>query len=101
MTSYLVTVHADGNPDYTAAVVADREGLAQTRAMVRYPYQLRGALVTYTVAAIDEQCRCWHGESLHTGEDGACAAPDHIVGDGIFRAGDCSCERFRYPDSDE
>jgi hypothetical protein len=49
----------------------------------------------------DEQCRCWHGESLHTGEDGECAAPTAIFGDGIFQPYACGCEGFRYPDSDD
>jgi hypothetical protein len=53
------------------------------------------------LAEAREECRCWHPRSDHTGEGEACEAPTSIVGYGAFSPTPCTCERFRYPDSDD
>lgn len=54
MPKYYVTVHTDRHPDHTQIILAPREGLAKTRAMLEYPYDLNGDLVTYTVKKVRE-----------------------------------------------
>jgi len=46
-TPWKVTVHVDGYPNWTWKGNAPTEGKANTRAMMEYPYRLRGELVTY------------------------------------------------------
>jgi hypothetical protein len=65
--SYHVTVEVEGNPDYTFIVQASREGIAQTRAMLEYPYPLEGQLVTYTMkrACVHGSPRPWDCSQCH------------------------------------
>jgi hypothetical protein len=50
MDRWRITVKVDGNPDWTIDnVPAETEGKAKTKAMVHYPYPLRGRCVEYVV----------------------------------------------------
>jgi hypothetical protein len=51
---YRVLVQAEGNPDFTIELRADREGLAKTNAMVVYPHPLGGKQVTYHVIELED-----------------------------------------------
>ena len=46
---WLVTVKVDGHPDWPVMVTASRERMAETMAMMGYPYPLGGQFVDYTV----------------------------------------------------
>ena len=49
MNNYKVTVHQEGQPDFTAIVQAERVGLAKTATMFMNPHIANGVLAEYTV----------------------------------------------------
>lgn len=49
MAAFSVLVRVPGKPDHRVRVEARDEWHARTRAMISYPYQLRGQTVSYEV----------------------------------------------------
>jgi hypothetical protein len=47
MGTWDVTVKVAGYPDWSVVVVASREGMAKTMAMLAYPHPLGGQFVDY------------------------------------------------------
>jgi hypothetical protein len=54
MTTYRVTVKAEGLPPYTTEVQARNEWHARSVSMVHYPHSLRGQAVDYDVTASED-----------------------------------------------